>query len=565
MGHWRSKPRASIGIVIASFGAIAWLVILTAQAPTVARPAISPARGVAFAPIRAVDLKEWLTYLASDELEGRQVFTEGYGIASEFIAEHLRTWGVQPLGDHGTYFQLVRLRAYRVVRHSTVTVQVNGESRTFADGDHVSFPVAAGGKRTLTFDSAEIIGSPPATDRTRSALSGRLVLALEPVQLQDPDVGPSAQGPAATITYAAARPPATKEHAVDAGAVGADADIPLTPQRVDGPRAPELTGDATFFEALFLGAPVKFSDLEDRERRGVRFDPIQLGSVHITISVDNVYEPVVTRLTRNVVGMVRGTDPALSATYVMFGAHLDHVGYAVNDLAQHLDGSLVGGVQAPIATDKIWNGADDDGTGSTAELALAQAFAKGPRPKRSVVFIWHAGEEAGLYGSLYNADNPVVPLDKVQCLLNIDMIGRNRDNDPRQANTLFVIGADRISTDLHNIIVDTNATLAAPLTLDYEYNDPADPNSFYTRSDHYSYASKGIPIAFFFTGTHPDYHANSDSVDKILFDKQARIADLIYRTGFSIADAPASLERDNRGPRAGRGFSGRLARDGAGR
>jgi Zn-dependent M28 family amino/carboxypeptidase len=335
----------------------------------------------------------------------------------------------------------------------------------------------------------------------------------------------------------------------------------MTPRRVDGVVPPELAGDDTFFDVLLQGASVKLSDLKDRERRGVRFDPIRIGSVRVMISVDNVYEPVVTRLTRNVVGMVRGSDPTLSETYVMFGAHLDHVGYAVNDLDQHLDGSQVGVVQTPITSDTIWNGADDDGTGSTAELALAQAFAKGPRPKRSVVFIWHAGEEAGLYGSLYNADHPVVPLDKVQCLLNIDMIGRNRDNDPGQANTVFVIGDDRISTDLHNIIVDTNGTLPKPLKLDYEYNDPADPNSFYTRSDHYSYASKGIPIAFFFTGTHPDYHANSDSVDKILFDKQARIAELVYRTGFSIADAAATLERDNRGPRAGRGFSGRLARE----
>jgi hypothetical protein len=138
------------------------------------------------------------------------------------------------------------------------------------------------------------------------------------------------------------------------------------------------------------------------------------------------------------------------------------------------------------------------------------------------------------------------------------MIGRNRDDDPRQAGTVFVIGADRISTDLHNLIVDVNGTLRTPLKLDYEYNDPADPNSFYTRSDHYSYASKGIPIAFFFTGEHPDYHANSDSVDKILFDKQARIAQLVYQVGFSIADGAGVLRRDNRGPRSGRGFSGRL-------
>jgi Zn-dependent M28 family amino/carboxypeptidase len=158
------------------------------------------------------------------------------------------------------------------------------------------------------------------------------------------------------------------------------------------------------------------------------------------------------------------------------------------------------------------------------------------------------------------ADHPVVPLANVQAELNIDMIGRDRDDDQRQANTVYVIGADRISTDLHNLIVQTNQTLPDPLTLNYEYNDPSDPNSFYTRSDHYSYASKGIPIAFFFTGTHPDYHCVTDQVERIIFPKLVRVAQMIYETGFSLADSPNVLLRDNRGPRAGNGFRGLLNR-----
>jgi Zn-dependent M28 family amino/carboxypeptidase len=215
-------------------------------------------------------------------------------------------------------------------------------------------------------------------------------------------------------------------------------------------------------------------------------------------------------------------------------------------------------VNVPIAQDPIWNGADDDGSGSTAVMAMAKAFAIGPRPRRSVVFVWHAGEEAGLLGSLYMADFPVVPLDKVQAELNIDMIGRNRDDRASEGNTVYVIGADRISTDLHNLVVRTNASESTPLHLDFEYNDPNDPNSFYTRSDHYSYASKGIPIAFFFTGTHPDYHANTDTVDKILFPKLVRITQMIYEVAFSIADSERVLERDDRGARSGRGFQGLL-------
>jgi Zn-dependent M28 family amino/carboxypeptidase len=271
----------------------------------------------------------------------------------------------------------------------------------------------------------------------------------------------------------------------------------------------------------------------------------------------------------------------------MFGAHLDHVGYnATSTSTQPVPGlcrqrgqaaqaALREAGKTPVNTgrgrgdnagpaesaasfetrDTIYNGADDDGSGSAAELAIAKAFATGPKPRRSLVFVWHAGEESDLLGSLYNADFPVVPLDKVQAMLNIDMVGRDDCNNMEgdYTNTLFVVGADRISTDLHNAIVAENRMFANPLTLDYELNDPSDPEIFYTRSDHFSYAAKGVPIVFFTTGLHPDYHRPSDTVDKILFPKMARIARLIYRTGYAIADSASALERDRKGSRTGFG------------
>ena len=230
----------------------------------------------------------------------------------------------------------------------------------------------------------------------------------------------------------------------------------------------------------------------------------------------------------------------------MFGAHLDHIGYRQAGGASQNGGGCrrtqeadaaqaatpEGGRDAAHAAatpqlpaldqqDTINNGADDDGSGSAALMAVAKAFTTGPKPRRSIVLVWHAGEESGLYGSRYNADFPVVPLDRVQAQLNMDMIGRNDCDNANgdYSNTVFVVGADRISTDLHNLIVDTNAAKANPLTLDYELNDPNDPENIYSRSDHYSYALKGIPIAFFTTGLHKDYHQVSDTVDKILFPK----------------------------------------------
>ena len=183
-------------------------------------------------------------------------------------------------------------------------------------------------------------------------------------------------------------------------------------------------------------------------------------------------------------------------------------------------------------------------------MAIARAFAKGPRPRRSVLFVWHTAEEGGLNGSRYMADHPVVPLDRVSAQLNIDMIGRNRCDDEAESNTVHLVGSDRISTDLHNTNEDANASLPRPLTLNYELNDGADLESLYTRSDHYSYAAKGVPVIFFTTGLHRDYHYVTDEVDKI------RLRQDQPRRAAGLHDGLASGQRRQRSgarsPRAAR-------------
>ncbi|HET7154657.1 MAG TPA: M28 family peptidase, partial [Hyphomicrobiaceae bacterium] len=185
-------------------------------------------------------------------------------------------------------------------------------------------------------------------------------------------------------------------------------------------------------------------------------------------------------------------------------------------------------------------------------------LAQGPKPKRSMLFVWHSGEEAGLQGSRYNADYPAVPNDKIVSVLNADMVGRNRCDRETEANTVYLVGSDRISTELHNVSEAANASMQTPMTLDYEMNDPADPESLYTRSDHYSYASKGIPVIFYTTGLHKDYHWVTDEVDRIEFDKMARIAQLIYTTGVRLGNLDHAPVRDNKGPRAGKGTGGTI-------
>jgi Zn-dependent M28 family amino/carboxypeptidase len=219
----------------------------------------------------------------------------------------------------------------------------------------------------------------------------------------------------------------------------------------------------------------------------------------------------------------------------------------------------------PRAGDIVSNGADDDGSGSAVLLAIAKAFAEGPKPRRSLLFVWHSGEESGLQGSRYNADYPVVPNEKIVAVLNADMVGRNRCDKESESNTVYLVGSDRISTDLHNVSEDANAALPKPMTLDYEMNDPADPESLYTRSDHYSYAAKGVPVIFFTTGLHRDYHYVTDEVDKIRFDKVSRVAQLVYATGWRLANADRAPARDRRGPRVGKGQTGRIQGSSQGR
>jgi hypothetical protein len=535
-----------------------------------------PATGASLARISEADTRVWLTYLSSDLLQGRRVFTEGYGLAAAYVADQLRLLGVKPLGAAGSYLQPVIEHGYRVTRNGSITIERAGVSRTFRHGDHVFFP-NTGGRQTLKFSGVEFAGYGAApstapvttTDLSGRALDGKLV-AYVPGAIQTGRGSPrgstsiaarsgalvEAHGAAAVIAFASVLPPDPASQAQAGGSGrgggGAQARPDLTTVLdVTKVEPPLLQADETFFRALFGEDEARVTDILAKRTANDPLAPATLDEVNVTIEIDNTYQVLSAQYTSNVVGMVEGTDPRLKDTYVFLGAHLDHVGYASGPAAR-------GRANVPVTEDRIWNGADDDGSGSAGLLAIAKAFVEGPKPRRSVVFVWHAGEEEGLLGSTYMAGNPVVPIDRIQAQLNIDMIGRNRDDRPDQADTVYLIGADRISTDLHNLLVDVNARAARPLTLDYEYNDPADPNSFYTRSDHYSYASKGIPVTFFFTGEHPDYHANTDTVDKILFPKLTRIAQFIYETAFSIADAEAELRRDNRGPRSGTGFSGRL-------
>ena len=229
--------------------------------------------------------------------------------------------------------------------------------------------------------------------------------------------------------------------------------------------------------------------------------------------------------TENVVAIIKGSEKP--DEYVVITAHLDHVG--VDDTG-------------------IYNGADDDGSGTVALLEIAEAFKKaadkGKGPKRSIVFLHVTGEEKGLLGSAYYADNPIYPLENTVVNLNVDMIGRI-DPSRREKNRdyIYLIGSDHDSVDLHKLSEQTNAE-SVNMTLDYRFNDKNDPNRFYYRSDHYNFAKNGIPIIFYFTGTHADYHKITDTPDKIEYDLLEIRSRLIFYTAWNIANRDKRLVVD---------------------
>ena len=227
---------------------------------------------------------------------------------------------------------------------------------------------------------------------------------------------------------------------------------------------------------------------------------------------------------QNIIAYIEGAE--FPDEYLYISAHSDHEGI--------IDG-------------EIYNGADDNGSGTAAVLEMAEAFSKaiedGYRPKRSIVFLHVTAEEVGLHGSRYYTDNPIFPLENTVSTLNIDMIGRVDERHKENENYIYLIGADKMSTELHFIAQEANSSFTN-LELDYKYNADNDHNRYYYRSDHYNFATKGIPVIFFFNGEHEDYTKPTDTADKINYPLLAKRTKLIFATAWYIANAPTRLKAE---------------------
>ena len=562
---------------------------LPASAQAQRRPALNeygnPAR-LAPAPTTSAitprDLQIRLYQFADDSMQGRQVGRAGNAKGTAYIAAELKRLGLVPAGDNGSFFQVLPYHLRKFTDHSRLTVSGNPLQW---EVDWVAVP---GTRAPRPIAGVEVVFGGVAGDTTRQ-ISAEQAAGKFVVVLPAPISAAARGGPPARF---APPPPSRLGSAVAVATVDLDALTPAQRRAINEPAvatqsaagrgrpgAPAAATDSLTLLKQQLDQLAPQAALRLTKSAAARLfgtqsvEALPLGTRggSVTASIDFVELP--SDYARNVVAILPGSDPALAGQYVAIGAHNDHVGFntpvdkdslkAFNNernkrllankmvalnaeqlAAIRVDMDSVRRVHPVARLDSINNGADDDGSGSMAVLEIAEFLqAQKVKPKRSTLFVWHTGEEAGLIGSAFFTRNPTVPMDSIVAQLNIDMIGRGREGDlpGGSPDYLGVVGSFFDSKDLGETVAAVNTKQAKALTLDYKYDSTLSwtgYNNIYGRSDHYNYAVQGVPIAFFFTGLHGDYHQRTDEPEFIDYPHYARITNYIRDLTVEVANGP---------------------------
>ncbi len=460
--------------------------------------------------ITTSDLKENLSIIASDALEGRETGKRGQKMAAAFIAAYFHDLGLKaPV--NGSHYQEVPLFGLDA---PTVTIQ-SGKTE-FKNGDFVFFGNETNGPVTMPI---VYVGKGSDADlKDLDVKDKAVVLSLPPaVSVMSNPTMKGLREKGVKIIFVA------MENADDYQRLSG-----MSKQFMSGRlslQKGESTGNNTFMlspEKAALLLNTTYDKLTKAVTSG-KVSKVKPASVIYTVK-SNEFEVK----SENVLGFLEGTDK--KDEIVVITAHYDHVG-----ISEGAEG------------DKINNGADDDGSGTVGVLSLAKAFAQakkdGKGPRRSILFMTVTGEEKGLLGSEYYSEHPVFPLDKTVVDLNIDMIGRRDPAHKDSAPYVYVIGSDKLSSELHTLSEATNKA-NVNLVFDYLYNAEDHPDRIYYRSDHWNFARKNVPIIFYFDGIHEDYHAPSDEVGKIEFDLLAKRAQNVFYTAWEIANRENRLVVD---------------------
>ena len=543
-----------------------------AQAP---RPApgegpfkLPPARTTAA--ITAADAASRVYILADDSMMGREAGTLGNIKGNDYVARELRRLGLEPAGDNGTYFQAIPLVRRGPGASSSLTV--DGAALTQWT-DFAPIPFLPGvfnyGPRLATSNTQVVYGGRigEANQITPEQAAGKLVVFAAPAGASGPDFRFWTRGPLDKFRGAAGVAIATLDISPP-GIVGFFRQEQMVlaggePPKNQGPAGVIVTRAVA--ERL-LGAPL---------------DGLTPGAAGKTVSgtVEFLDEPV-EHPARNVVAILRGSDPRLRSEYVAIGSHNDHDGISESavdhdSLRVHnrflrptgadMQPTAAGPEQAAriraaldslralrgVRRDSVYNGADDDASGMTAMLEIAEALAaQRVKPKRSILFVWHTAEEKGLLGSEWYSEHPTVPRDSIVAQLNLDMVGRGRPGDLQGGGPAYVqlVGSRRLSTELGDLVERVNTERGHNFRFDYSMDADGHPDNIYCRSDHYNYARWGIPVTFFTTGGHPEYHMVTDEPQYIDAEKLAKVSSLVADVTRAIADRDARLTVDKPKP-----------------
>jgi hypothetical protein len=479
------------------------LALLLVAAPLAAQTS-SPLAHAA-ASITSADVARRIGIIADDSMMGRDTPSRGLELTAKYIADQFKSFGLKPGGDSGTWFQRYAITRRRLDLAGSRLIFKAGAGADTASLDRnarlVSGPVPA---KAVSGPAVVVGGAVTPEDVSRLAVKDQIV--LYPLDFTKPSPEASTRviralrlaGSRAVIIlsnqdsalFAARIPRRSAERS------GAEVERPIPP--------------VVEVEERAVGAALRASGVDPAAVRGSTSAVYRkIPGLEVTVALA---DSVISALTApNTVGILEGSDAKLKEEYLVFSAHMDHIGIT------------------PGQRDSINNGADDDGSGTAGVVELAEAFSRpGVRPKRSIIFLTVSGEEKGLWGSRYFSEHPPVPLKQVVADLNMDMIGRN------WPDTIVAIGKEH--SDLGATLERVNAAHRelGMTAIDDQWPD----ERFYFRSDHYNFARKGVPILFFFNGVHPDYHQVTDSPDKINSEKESRILKLLFYLGQDIANAP---------------------------
>jgi Peptidase family M28 len=524
------------------------LALLALAALAAATPA---AAQTARAAVNEDSLRAHLYALSADSMGGRATGSRGDALASAWVAAQFARAGLEPAGDSGTWFQTIPL--YRIALDTTEGIAVRGH--LLRAGRDV---LPAGIPLTWTADSAPVVFGGVTSDSTTwppaEQCAGKLVVMRPPP-------GADFQTILHTILMVRRSPHFAR---VAGFAVAALEQAP--PWLVERTLRSRYVSDTMMFRllrgselvtaagaSLLLGSPLE------------RAVPGQTGPVVRARIVFRSYP--MPYPARNVIGILPGHDPALRGTYVALSAHHDHLGLQLppldHDSVRAFDrvmrpmgedsplreptpaeaariAAIRDSLRAlrPDREDSVYNGADDDGSGTVALAELARVLAAGPRPRRSILFVSHAAEELGLLGSRWYTDHPTVPRDSIVAEFDMDMIGRGDATDTPGGGPgyLEVVGSRRLSTELGDLVDTVAAHQATPFHLNYTYDAPGQPLQYYCRADHYSYARYGIPSVSLSTGEHFDYHEVTDEPQDIDYAQLARVTTLVRDLALAVAN-----------------------------